>query len=283
MSVVCNEWVEDGYARRKKEEATSRRINAEKSKKDWEKTLDETDLFFIRSNRHMEPNTDTILKGNTRVTTKTDEKERSGDERFLEIKHRRKLKSPSILQEDRDRGDLRRSRKCMTDDEALSPKSDVATVNLEVNGDGSNINQSTDDLRVTDMAMILYNGGVLGEVINGINVLGLNRNAEEGWDSSMSKRQRLVEGKLSPKSDISAYAANLRRTKARIKRNTKRKRKGGKENFPDEVMELEEENLVDADVSTLEADFVFKAGGSKRANFSTEGTGGWPKTATQQP
>ncbi|KAI9072834.1 hypothetical protein K1719_045202 [Acacia pycnantha] len=162
MSVVCNEWVEAGYARRKKEEATSRRINAEKSKKDLERTLDETDLFFIRSNRPMEPNTDTILKGNTRVTTKTDEKERSGDERFLEIKHRRKLKSPSILQEDRDRGDLRRSRKCMTDDEALSPKSDVATVNLEVNGDGSNINQSTDDLRVTDMAMILYNGGVFG-------------------------------------------------------------------------------------------------------------------------
>ncbi|KAI9072826.1 hypothetical protein K1719_045194 [Acacia pycnantha] len=227
MSVVCNEWVEAGYARRKKEEATSRRINAEKSKKDLERTLDETDMFFIRSNRPMEPNTDTILKGNTRVTTKTDEKERSGDERFLEIKHRRKLKSPSILQEDRDRGDLRRSRKCMTDDEPLSPKSDVATMNLEVNGDGR-------------------------EVINGINVLGLKRNAEEGWDSSMSKRQRLVEGKLSPKSDISAYAANLRRTKACIKRNTKRKRKGGKENFPDEVMELEEENLVDADVSTLE-------------------------------
>ncbi|KAI9080853.1 hypothetical protein K1719_037162 [Acacia pycnantha] len=132
-------------------------------------------------------------------------------------------------------------------------------------------NQTTDALIENDMAIVLYNGGVLGEITNGMKGLGLKRNAEDRWGSSLSKEGRKWM-KSSVPSDHFAYAKNARKSKARIRRNIVKKRKGDKENILEEETNLEDENMAIADEGSGDSGFIFKARRGRRKKISSEGS-----------
>ncbi|KAI9097569.1 hypothetical protein K1719_025340 [Acacia pycnantha] len=96
------------------------------------------------------------------------------------------------------------------------------------------------------LAMIPYSGGVMNNVINQLSGLELKRSADEEWESSTLKRRKLMLDEPRKSPDIASYASNLRKAKAKLKRDVKRKKSGDKENIPAEVAEQ------DADMEVLE-------------------------------
>ncbi|KAI9125984.1 hypothetical protein K1719_003402 [Acacia pycnantha] len=75
----------------------------------------------------------------------------------------------------------------------------------------------------------------------------------------------------------------LRKVKARMRRNEKRKDRGEKENLTKE--ELIEDEMMDvaANPHNMDSIFVFKAKGGKYRKSLAEGEGGWPLTTTKRP
>ncbi|KAI9109172.1 hypothetical protein K1719_019795 [Acacia pycnantha] len=74
------------------------------------------------------------------------------------------------------------------------------------------------------MAMVLYSSHEIKEVVNGMRELGLKRAAAEDWDSSNTKKRRVTTKRNNPLTDISNYASNLKKAKAKTRRGIKRRR-----------------------------------------------------------
>ncbi|KAI9112656.1 hypothetical protein K1719_016322 [Acacia pycnantha] len=272
MAVVCKDWVEADYVRKRQEEASIRRANAEKSKNENEKKVDETELFFIRMNKATMRSTEAASNVYMGTPDAMGENTCSDGEICLEVKNRRKVQHQSNLHDNIDRGEERRCSVCQANVGEPSSKAEVSSVNHIAFDAGVSTNQTTDALIENDMAIVLYNGGVLGEITNGMKGLGLKRNAEDRWGSSLSKRRKKMDEELSPKLTISAYAENLRKSKARIRRNIVKKRKGDKENILEEETNLEDENMAIADEGSGDSGFIFKARRDRRKKISTEGS-----------
>ncbi|KAI9120895.1 hypothetical protein K1719_007928 [Acacia pycnantha] len=141
-----------------------------------------------------------------------------------------------------------------------------------VTEDSSNGNNVLGDQEENSQAMILYSGGVLSEVIEGINCLGLKRSAEEVWDSSVAKRCKLEVVASNVKPAISVFTEKLRKNKARVKRFAKRKCKAGKENLVEDDLCLDEAMEAAVEDSPMDSGFVFKAGRGKRHKETAEGS-----------
>ncbi|KAI9110475.1 hypothetical protein K1719_018341 [Acacia pycnantha] len=109
------------------------------------------------------------------------------------------------------------------------------------------------------LAMVVYNGEILSEVINRIGGLGLKRAVNEEWEAPVPKRSKTERVVSEPKPAVSIYAENLRKTKARIKRNVKRKGKGIKEATAGDDMELEGVGLSPILKTEMTGEFVFRA------------------------
>ncbi|KAI9085404.1 hypothetical protein K1719_032660 [Acacia pycnantha] len=105
-----------------------------------------------------------------------------------------------------------------------------------------------------------------------------NRSAVEDWDSVELKRRRLNVGGSSPIPDISAYASNLRKIKARIRRSARKKDRGGKENIPEEKGQFYDEMEEYGNPNTAGSTFTFKVGSGKRKRMVADG---WPLSATK--
>ncbi|KAK4278799.1 hypothetical protein QN277_016597 [Acacia crassicarpa] len=137
------------------------------------------------------------------------------------------------------------------------------------------------DLEENSMALVLYNGEDYGKILGGLKGLRLKRKTDEEVVPECSERRKTSMLARNPESDISTMANYLRKTKARLKRSGRRKGKEGKENIPAEVMyEVGVMGESEADIS-MDSDFVFKAGGSRRRMLKAEGSGGWPSSATK--
>ncbi|KAI9119456.1 hypothetical protein K1719_009332 [Acacia pycnantha] len=95
--------------------------------------------------------------------------------------------------------------------------------------------KSTNKHREHELEMVPYNGRILHEVINHLDNLGLKRKVGEDWESAKSKRQRVMMKEPVRGPDIVSYAANLRKTKARIRRTGRRKKGEEKENILPDV------------------------------------------------
>ncbi|KAI9100792.1 hypothetical protein K1719_024154 [Acacia pycnantha] len=107
--------------------------------------------------------------------------------------------------------------------------------------------------------MVVYSGQILTEMINGIKCLGLERQVMEEDDKMDQKRKKLAIMETNLAKDIFDYATCLRKTKARIKRNGKRKRKKDKENLVEEVTDYDEDMGDAADLKALGSEFIFRA------------------------
>ncbi|KAI9095055.1 hypothetical protein K1719_026519 [Acacia pycnantha] len=122
--------------------------------------------------------------------------------------------------------------------------------------------------------MVVYNGGVLSDVINGFNELKLKRGAGEDWESSISKRRKKGVTQADTKPVISVYADNLRKIKAKMRRSTRRKTKSEKEKTPVEAMMCENEMEEAANDFLVEDGMVFKASRGRKVKGLTAGAGG---------
>ncbi|KAI9081391.1 hypothetical protein K1719_036654 [Acacia pycnantha] len=119
------------------------------------------------------------------------------------------------------------------------------------------------------MAMVVYNGNEVKEVIDGLHSLGLKRNVAEDWESGKLKRRKACREGTGPLADISNYANNLKKVKAKIRQSDRRKKMMDVEVCPGEI---ETDDRPMEDVS--EFDFVLKVRGGKRKVMEAEGGGG---------
>ncbi|KAI9116722.1 hypothetical protein K1719_012380 [Acacia pycnantha] len=229
LSLVCDGWVESDYARRRKEEALTRRRCAEKAKNDAQLNIDESELFCIKINRTQRTNIGINLNGNMGKEGLNDGNACYADSDGLVVNSRRK----------------------------------------EKNKNESN-NRATDGTRGP---WKMYKRKSEGLGSSPIVAADSDKNAEEGWNASVAKRQKVEDVKLSPKSAISSYAGNLRKLKTRIRRDAKRKRKGEKENISDVEMYLEDVCEVSNDTNSMDSGFVFTAGRNRRMKNLSEGAG----------
>ncbi|KAI9098529.1 hypothetical protein K1719_025154 [Acacia pycnantha] len=131
------------------------------------------------------------------------------------------------------------------------------------------------------LAMIPYEGKVMYDIVNQMGGLGLKRHAEEDWESGLLKKRKMEAVSPREKPIIMTYAANLRKTKAKLKRNVKRKKLEDKENITmDDAEQDAEMEVLEAD-SSVNSSFTFKARGRRRLKYADKGCGGWPSPATQ--
>ncbi|KAK4264190.1 hypothetical protein QN277_025399 [Acacia crassicarpa] len=131
--------------------------------------------------------------------------------------------------------------------------------------------------RNNSRAMVVYCENEFKEMLSGLGNLGLKRSAEEDWISGVRKKKKVGSNEAGRLLDITNYANNLKKEKARLRRSERKKKLSMRVNVaPDEN---ESPDRIMEDNSTYE--FVFKArkGSGKRA--LADGNGGWPLTATK--
>ncbi|KAK4278296.1 hypothetical protein QN277_016161 [Acacia crassicarpa] len=281
VEVVCQDWGEAAYARRKKEEAILRRKSAHKQCEDSDQSHAEVDLFCIRVNKEpLEVSEATVLKDKGERNWKWDDNE---DEVVGKVERRRQgqmqpeevpevcVVSGVQLDVNATKGEAFQSVK-MTSDSPIKDR------NPKQLADPSGF-----DNKENSLAMVLYNGQIISDVICGISGLGLKRRADEELILTEQKRRKLDQLKQSPKLAISVYADSLRKTKARARRIGKKRGRGSKMQEADSIISQ------DADTGSLEEPFseaqgfIFKAGRGRAVKNISEGAGGWPITATEQP
>ncbi|KAI9111818.1 hypothetical protein K1719_017508 [Acacia pycnantha] len=283
MVVVNSDWLEENYALQKKEEAVLRKKRATNRQPDLNASYDEEELFFIKVNK---------------TVVKSPEVELGGDDGG------KAPKEDTVNRVDRDSlaGDVAQSANLVT---KVMTRGQDEHVKKEIGGLGGTLavnagipselgkeerqmaptgmSAPSEEHKEDNLAMVLYRGRILSNVIDELNGLGLKRSADEDWNSSEPKRLRKTLEQVCPKLAISIYAENLRKTKAKIRRSVKRKGKSGKENIPEDSMDLEDFSGEPLDANFLETGFVFRAGEGRMVKDTTEGTSGWPTTATTAP
>ncbi|KAI9106797.1 hypothetical protein K1719_022325 [Acacia pycnantha] len=246
VAIVSKDWIEADYVRRMKAEALSRRRSEDRKKVDSDGPPEEEDLFSIRINKPLmvdkSPATKVVLE--ERVVGE----EREATDGYDYYGNNLPIQSPGVsamkLSQSTGKGSQSKIsdglRKDVTADEAKERERQVEEECI-TNSNTTSIKQDENA-----MALVLYKGGVLKEVINGLSGLNLKRNAAEDWESSQPKRHRQVTAASDATTDISIYTNNLRKAKIRVKRYAKRKGKMEKENLPEDEMWLDE--VLDDDV-----------------------------------
>ncbi|KAI9084082.1 hypothetical protein K1719_033938 [Acacia pycnantha] len=281
MVVVCKEWAEADYVRRRKDEALKKKSREDKEKHRSASPPPEDDLFFIRlHNPYMEGSVDRSAKGFDSKNLKDDVIVDGVSEQGTNIDKRR-VRANEL-------GTKKTGHCSMAYKDGFAmgtrdmPSHEILREHGGESSEDKTIN-SPPEQNPQAMAMVLYNGGVMNDMINQMDVLGLKRNAVEDWGPTEPKRRKLVGTATELNPDISVYAANLRKAKAKAKRYTRKKGRRDKENTPSEMeghdAVMEEPGVVYNDNSV----FTFKAGGSKRKKTTSDGDGGWPLTATGVP
>ncbi|KAI9082194.1 hypothetical protein K1719_035934 [Acacia pycnantha] len=115
--------------------------------------------------------------------------------------------------------------------------------------------------------MIPYDGRVMSDMINQMGGLGLKRNAEEEWESAELKRRKVATYDSMKSPVIVTYVANLRKTKAKMRRNVKRKKLEDKENFPMEVADQIAEMEMLESRPSVGSGFTFSAESGRRKKY----------------
>ncbi|KAI9110075.1 hypothetical protein K1719_019116 [Acacia pycnantha] len=77
----------------------------------------------------------------------------------------------------------------------------------------------------------LFCGSKVQEVISGINKMNLKRNADEDWDSVQPKKMKLTAIDPNSKLEISVFANNLKKNKARARKYSRKKEEWRKKTF----------------------------------------------------
>ncbi|KAK4282057.1 hypothetical protein QN277_013478 [Acacia crassicarpa] len=269
LVVICNDWSESIHARRKKEEAIKRQSEQSKRKAEQAQRSNDDDLFVIKLNKSQVG--------------------KSGLEQ-VEGKDRREAKGVEMLKQDRGhvasftrdnvtaQSDLKERGRQATGSE----EEDLVAVD-KANREGlvDRSSKANGNEEGVQMAMVVYERKVLGDIINKIEDLGLKRNVAEEWETSKAKRLKVEKTTKECKPEISTYTDNLKKSKVKARRNIKRKGRGLSVERLEEAMEVENERELAAEESAMVSGFVFKAGRGRRAKFATEGEGGWPLTATE--
>ncbi|KAI9118304.1 hypothetical protein K1719_010636 [Acacia pycnantha] len=259
--VIKQDWSEAEHVRRKQQLALQRKRDEAQQASDTASTLDEKNLFFIKLNKAtgdysgpagkeaMDRDASDVVKGRTVHG------------------HGRGLGGNQRMMEGDDGGTEEGELESMLLKrvQPVEEDSDVPTKVSAAEGEGSP-GRSSETVLPNPLALVVYNGGNLGEVIKGISKLGLKREAAEDWEASELKRRKLMLANPTPKPAISVLAENLRKTRAKIRRSAKRKGKEEKENISDEDMGMGNQLEGPVVPSTGEPGFVFKArrGGRKK-------------------
>ncbi|KAI9119633.1 hypothetical protein K1719_009509 [Acacia pycnantha] len=128
------------------------------------------------------------------------------------------------------------------------------------------------------LALVPFCGKEMNAMIDSLGNLGLKRSAAEDWESVNPKKRGVNMGNLNPIADISTFARDLRKVKVRIRRGTRKKEGGGKENIPMEEGQLDDVMEEPETYDTTSSTFTFKAGSGKRKKMVA---GGWPLSTTK--
>ncbi|KAI9116879.1 hypothetical protein K1719_012245 [Acacia pycnantha] len=260
ITIVSKDWIEADYARRMKEDALSRRRSKDKKKVDSDGPLEEEDLFSIRINKSLMVDKSSATKVVLEERVVGDEGEDTDGCDCSNNKLPIQSKGVSAMKESKFTSNGRQSK--ISDDLKKGVATDEAKERERQAEEECNANSNTTSIKQDEnaLALVLYNGGVLKEVTNGLSGLNLKRNAAEDWESSKSKRYRQGTVSSNAKPDISVYTNNLRKTKARVKRYAKRKGKMEKENLLEDEMWFDEVLEEDVDGAAMDSGFVFKEG-----------------------
>ncbi|KAK4260870.1 hypothetical protein QN277_003933 [Acacia crassicarpa] len=264
--VVKDSWCEAAYFKKKNEESAVRR-RIEREQKTVEDALDEEDdLFIIKLDSSLRKGVPREPKPQETTSSTSEVREDGGVSQIAA--------QPGSVKNDNMRGvdcDMHKS----------SPEIISIAKNTAPNvANHQCVGEVTENL----LAIVPYSEGPLKEVINGFRGLGLKRSAGEDLKIPNTKRRRLRdEGPKCEINEISVYAENLRKTKARLKRQGKRKARGNKENIPMKLLDSEEMMDVPVSLNTEDQGFVFRAKGGRQMAMKAEGAGGWPLTATKGP
>ncbi|KAI9075907.1 hypothetical protein K1719_042108 [Acacia pycnantha] len=212
--IIQEDWVEARYVQKKKEEALQRSRDDEALKENKSPELQESDLFVIRLNNHLQ---DSVGVNLAKVAEGRGAAKGSMD---APAKVNMCVKAKRARDECRERKEV-----CEGMEEMQNTKSMLgADYDSSQAGERArHLQEMQASQEVNSMAMIVYNGEILGEVVNRIGQLGLKRCVDEEWECPKPKRSR--KGMVEPafKHEISNYAESLRKTKSRAKRNAKRR------------------------------------------------------------
>ncbi|KAI9077486.1 hypothetical protein K1719_040557 [Acacia pycnantha] len=225
-TTVCRSWdetlvalnmdeVEVQFVRRKKEEAERRKKKEEGMKSNTEAFATDDDLFCIRINNPVlvaqKRGMDEVRRVKERITKVSSE----GEINMMATnsgRHVTQGSSGGACSASAGMDELGVGGKL----EGVNPE--VVKSNLVA---GANTIAKIDV--ETSLALVVYDGCAMKEVLNGMNSLGLKREAVEDWESSESKRRKSEEKKSNPLADISNYANNLRKVMAKIRRSNRKK------------------------------------------------------------
>ncbi|KAI9086094.1 hypothetical protein K1719_031927 [Acacia pycnantha] len=204
MAVIRSDWSKSEYARKKKEEAIMRRNEEIKRKATVAPNTEDDDLFFIRMHKILVENKGWEQKESTRRGISSVEEASNADWTCLKVNAK-----GNDVHNSEDKGKDRQA--CVNEEDVAR-----ATTKISVEVDRPKAERTTCRIakayasqKENSMAMVLYDGKILGDVINRINDLGLKINAEEEWETSKAKRLKMVEVDSDPKPAISIYANNL--------------------------------------------------------------------------
>ncbi|KAI9123625.1 hypothetical protein K1719_004925 [Acacia pycnantha] len=220
MIVVKDEWAEADDARKKREEALRRKRTEDRKQGNSTSHPFEDDLFYIKVNKSF-------------TESEMDEPLRCHSKGKVEDVGAVKAKE--------------------------SPLNVVAEQEAGLKGSCGLANKPVAPEEVHPLAMVVYSGQILTEMINGIECLGLKRKAVDEGDKVGQKRRKLAIVEANSAKDIFDYAACLRKTKARVRRNDKCRRKKDKENLVEEVMDYDENMGDAADLKAPGSEFIFRA------------------------
>ncbi|KAI9126206.1 hypothetical protein K1719_002627 [Acacia pycnantha] len=276
--VIHSEWSESRMIQKKKEEAQRRKRAEDYQKVAASSKSQEEELFVIKMHTAYKENKDPVQNWGTGDRGASKGKDKKLEEAKDMVS---KKKSEEVAEEGR-----RVQKRMCGSVRKIDRNEEIPQVEGDMAQGKEGWKQKSEmqpEPEEASLAMVVYNGEILSEVINRIGGLGLKRAVNEEWEAPVPKRSKTERVVSEPKPAVSIYAENLRKTKARIKRNVKRKGKGIKEATAGDDMELEGVGLSPILKTEMTGEFVFRAGENKRKQCLAGGIGGWPLTATKSP
>ncbi|KAI9083192.1 hypothetical protein K1719_034925 [Acacia pycnantha] len=259
MTVVKDEWIEANDARKKREEALRRKGTEDRRQGNRASHPPEDEIFCIKVNKSL---LESEMDGTSRGHSKGEVENLGavyGGRASLEIDRGKETGSILLDKGKQTERGQEESLEFLNRKANDSPLNVVAEQKIGLQRSCDLVNESVPAEEVHPLAMVVYSGQILTEMINGIKCIGLKRKAMEDDDKMDQKRRKLAIVETNPDKDIFEYATCLRKTKARIKRNDKRKRKKDKENLVEEGMDYDEDMGDAADSNAPGSEFIFRA------------------------
>ncbi|KAI9099682.1 hypothetical protein K1719_024687 [Acacia pycnantha] len=277
LTVVKEEGSEARYVKRRKEEA-SRRKEAANNQDDIRNTKeDDNELFSIKLNQSVAARKDGRLLRDiapemlaNKVLLEPDEF--SPKPKFRSSSNGCQTGTCSTM-EDFDEGVL-----------DLGVGQDLKSEERNNDGLSDSVATGVDLAKPQDenpLAVVLFDGNAIHSVLVDFNNLGLKRKVDEEWESMLPRRRKILTESPALIPAISTFASNLRKTKVRMRRNSRKKEREGKENIPTPPVLNDEVMKESGDDGLTDSGFIFRASGNRKRLSPTEGSGGCPLTATK--